>query len=256
MTDQRYRLSGLKALITGGTKGIGHATAQEFLSLGASVAIVARNEDGVSDCVRSWAQSGHEVLGIVADVSTPEGTDKIVDTIRQRWGSLDVLVNNAGFNDRRGTKEYSDSEITNIFEANTFSALKLSQKFLTFMENSTNPSIVNVASVSALMHTSSGVPYAMSKAAMVRMTEYMAVEFAEKNIRINAVAPWYTKTPLSAPVLDIPEKYERVLRHTPLKRVAEPQEIASVIAFLAMPAASFVTGQCIAVDGGFTKMGF
>jgi Tropinone reductase 1 len=113
-----------------------------------------------------------------------------------------------------------------------------------------------VSSVSALTHTSSGSLYGMTKAALLQLTRNLAVEWAADNIRVNAVAPWYIKTPLATPVLTNPEKMAGILSRTPMKRVGDPEEIASIVSFLSMPASSYVTGQTLAADGGLLAWGY
>ena len=115
---------------------------------------------------------------------------------------------------------------------------------------------MSVASVAGLTHLRTGAPYAMSKAAIIQLTRNLACEWAADGIRVNCVAPWYIDTPLVQPVLQDPQYLKDILDRTPMARIGTPQEAAAAIAFLAMPAASYITGQCLAVDGGFSQFGF
>ena len=124
------------------------------------------------------------------------------------------------------------------------------------LKKSKEGSVVNIASVAGLFHVRSGAPYGMSKAAMTQLTRNLAVEWAQDGIRVNAVAPWYIKTPLVKALLEDPEFINPVLERTPLGRVGEPREVAAVAAFLCMPASSYITGQCLVVDGGTTVCAF
>ena len=152
--------------------------------------------------------------------------------------------------------EYSREEYEAILGTNTDSAFRMCSSAWTLLKKSDAGSVVNILSVAGLTHLRTGAPYAMSKAALVQMTRNLAVEWAEDRIRVNAVAPWYTRTEMVESLLQNDAYRNEVLERTPMSRIAEPEEIGSVVAFLAMPAASYVTGQCIAVDGGFTVHGF
>src|SRR5437588_4987438 len=120
---------------------------------------------------------------------------------------------------------------------------------------SSNASIINVVSVASFRNLGTGTPYAMTKAAVAHLTRGLASEWAKDGIRVNAVAPWYIRTPLAEPVLQDPARLEKILARTPAGRIGEPQEVAALAAFLCMPAAAYITGQCIAVDGGFSAAG-
>ncbi|MVM40241.1 SDR family oxidoreductase [Spirosoma sp. HMF3257] len=251
MTPSLWSLSGQRALITGGTKGIGEAIVQQFLDLGASVFIVARDNDLLQQQLTDYRQQGHLVDGLAVDMSKPGSAAQVMDTIKEKWGSLDILVNNAGTNIRKATADYSPADYEHVLNTNQRSAYELSQAAYPLLKASgIGGKIVMISSVSGLAHTSSGSLYGMSKAAMLQLTRNLAVEWAPDGIRVNAVAPWYIKTPLATPVLTNPEKLSGILRRTPMNRVGEPEEIASVVSFLCMPASSYVTGQTISADGG------
>lgn len=252
----KWRLENRRALVTGGTKGIGRAIAEEFASLGAEIIFIARNNDEISVTENLLSEKGYKIKGFSADLSSGEERKKFFKHLPIIWEKFDILVNNAGTNIRKKTMEYSDEEFEKILQTNlysTFEICKLSHKFLI---NSEYASIVNISSVAGLNHIRTGSPYGMTKAAINQLTKNLAVEWAPEGIRVNAIAPWYTETPLVKSLLKDKKYYEEVMLRTPLKRICKPEEIASVAAFLCMPAASYLTGQCIAVDGGFSVYGF
>ncbi len=251
----QWTLSGKRALITGGTKGIGLAAAEEMLALGAEVFIVARDEAQVTAQVAAWQSAGLPASGMAADVTSPEERQRIAQTLEEQWGQLDVLVNNVGTNIRKSFADYSETEYRSVFETNLFSAVGLTQLLFPLLQKGHNAAVINVSSVAASVDVRSGAPYGMTKAAELQLTRNLAVEWAPLGIRVNAVSPWYTRTPLAAPVLQQPERLEVILRRTPLNRIAEPEEVAAAIAFLAMDKASYITGQNLIVDGGMTISG-
>ncbi len=252
----KWSVNGLTAVVTGATKGIGKAIAEELANLGAEVFIVARTENDIKKLVESLKQLNYKVHGIQADVSKEQDRQKIIDSVKKISGKLDILVNNAGTNFRKPSSDYTTDEIIELTNINYIAAYRLSVLALPLLKKSAYASIINIGSVAGQVFIGSGVPYSAAKAALMHMTTILAIEWAKYGIRVNAVAPWYTQTPHTAKALENPDYRQQVELLTPIGRVAQPEEIANVVAFLAMPASSFVTGQTINADGAFTKLGF
>ncbi|WP_299155264.1 SDR family oxidoreductase [uncultured Christiangramia sp.] len=247
-----WRLASKKVLVTGGTKGIGKACVEQFLELGAKVLFTSRTSREVQDLEIELKYQGYQVKGLVADASKLSDSENVLNWISENWSSLDVLVNNAGINIRKKAHEYSEEEYKNVLDINLVAPFTLSRLLFPLLKISGESTIINVASSAALQDVGTGTPYAMSKAGLLQQTRSLAVEWASEGIRVNAVSPWFTKTPLTEGYLHNEEKMKSIISRTPLNRVAEAKEIASIVAFLAMPASSFVTGQNIVADGGMS----
>ena len=247
-----WTLENKKALITGGTKGIGRATVIEFLELGAEVLFTSRSLDDVKKFEEQLRSEGLNAHGIAADSSKQEDRQKIKEWIAKNWKKLDILVHNAGINIRKKANDYTEEELRKVLEINLISPFELSRLLHPFLKKPGNASIINVASAAAMQDVGTGVPYAMSKSGLLQQTRSLAVEWAADGIRVNAVSPWFTKTPLTEGYLQQEEKIKRILGRTPLQRVAEAREISAIIAFLSMDKSSFITGQNIIADGGMS----
>ncbi|GAB1594782.1 SDR family oxidoreductase [Lysobacter sp. PAGU 2638] len=259
MDDRRWRLDGRLALITGGSAGIGRAIARELLGFGADVMLAARDGDALETARLELADDFPDrlVMAFTADVGVDEQRRELLDWVEdQAEGQLDILVNNAGGNLSKPATDYADDEWRQVFEVNLFSAFELSRYAHPLLTRHASSSIVNVGSVSGLTHVRTGAPYGMAKAALHQMTRNLAIEWADDGVRVNSVAPWYIRTRRTSSKLSDPDYLDDVLVRTPLGRVGEPEEVAAAVAFLCLPAAGYITGECIAVDGGFLRYGF
>ena len=263
MAPHRWRLDGQLALVTGASAGFGLAIARELLAFGAGVLMVARDPDALerarAELADECADHGGDderVFALAADVSDDEQRREILDWIEDRGEGLDILVNNAGGNLTRPATDYTEDEWRQVFETNLFGAFELCRYAHPMLARHAASSIVNVGSVSGATHVRSGAPYGMSKAALHQMTRNLAVEWAEDGVRVNAVAPWYIRTRRTSAKLSDPDYLDEVLLRTPMGRVGEPEEVAAAVAFLCLPASAYITGQVLAVDGGFLAYGF
>ncbi|MUP46767.1 SDR family oxidoreductase [Gramella sp. BOM4] len=247
-----WKLENKKALITGGTKGIGRAAVLEFLELGAEVLFTARNEKDVKEFEKELREKGYACTGIASDSSSAEDREELKNWISNQGSRLDILVNNAGINIRKRAHEYTNDEFRKVVEINLLAPFELSRLLFPYLKNAESSSVINIASSAAIQDVGTGTPYAMSKSGLLQQTRSLAAEWAKEGIRVNAVSPWFIKTPLTDGYLKDERRMNAILNRTPLGRVGEPEEISAIISFLAMDKSSFITGQNIVADGGMS----
>lgn len=257
MTDAIEKLfdfEGAVAVVTGGGSGIGKATASLLAQAGATVVIVDRDQGAGESAASAIVAQGGAAFAATADVTDEKAVDKLFADTVKREGHIDVVVNNAGIAIRKPAVDLSVPDWDRVVAVNMTGIFLCARAAARHMiDAKRGGAIVNTASIMGLSGGGlyPNISYQATKGAVVNMTRALAVEWAPHNIRVNAVAPTYVRTALIAPILEQPDLVEKIKAMTPLRRLAEPEEVAAAILFLASPAAAMITGHTLPVDGGF-----
>jgi glucose 1-dehydrogenase len=254
-------LQGKNVLVTGGSSGIGQAIAVRFAEHGANVAInylttpdeAAATEEQVHACVQKVRQHGVRDVLVQGDVSSEHEVVRMVGEATERLAGLDILINNAGIQISRPSEQLPSADFDKVLAVNLRGAFLCAREAIKrFVAEETPGAVVNISSVHELIPKPSYLAYSVSKGGMQNLTRTLALEFAGHGIRVNAVGPGATITPINHAWVNDPVKAEMVANHIPLNRAASADEVAGVCAFLASDDAAYITGQTIFVDGGLT----
>lgn len=252
-----FQLDGKTAVVTGAGRGIGRALAIGLAEAGADVALLSRTDEDLKGTAAAIEDLGRQALVLPTDVTDREQVHRAITNVKSKWGKIDILVNNAGMNIRSRALEVTDDEWQTIMDTNLKSAFMMSQEAGKVMkEQESGGKIINIASVAGQVALRTGVVYASTKAALMQMTKVLAMEWGQYGINVNAIGPWYFKTPLTEKLLSDEAYVNDILAVTPLKRIGELPELVGPAVFLSSDAGNYVTGQTLFVDGGMTIHGF
>ena len=244
--------SGNIAIVTGASTGVGEAIARELYDCGLTVIITARNSAAIRATAQSMDASGQRVFPLVADVKDHASVKSLIDSVMERWGRIDYLVNNAGITGPHGVSicDYDVADWQEVIQTDLSGVFYGMKYAIPAMLKTGGGAVLNLSAVNGMVGIPGIAPYTCAKHGVVGLTQSVALEFAEKGVRINAIAPGYVDTPR---MKELPENIRRVMAEShPMQRMAKPEEVGKLAAFLLSDDASFITGGCYTVDGGYT----
>jgi len=254
-TENITDLSGRTAVVIGGTSGLGRAIAVALAGSGANVVPSGRRLERVEAVCADIERVGRETVQQIVDVSDRQSIDALRDAVLKKFSGVDILVNAAGQTARKPTIEVSEIEWSEIFDTNLNGMLRACQAFYEPLKKSGRGRIINVASLASYVAFHEVAAYGASKAGVLALTRSLGCEWAKDGINVNALVPGVFPTELNAELLNGTDRGREILMRTPMQRFGKPEELTGAAVFLASDAASFITGQTIAVDGGYLASG-
>ncbi len=255
MPFELFNLAGRTAVVMGGTSGIGRTLAMGFAQAGANVVATGRRESLVNEVAGEIEKLGRITLRLPTDAASRESIDLLRDAVMKKTGRVDILLNAAGQIFRKPTIAITEAEWTNLLDINLTGTLRACQSFYAPLAESGNGRVINIASLNSYVSFFEVAAYAASKSGVLGLTRSLAVEWAQQGVNVNAIAPGVFRTELNSNLLDGTDRGRELLMRTPMKRFGNIPELVGAAIFFASDAASFITGQCIAVDGGFLASG-
>ncbi|MBC7797753.1 MAG: glucose 1-dehydrogenase [Pyrinomonadaceae bacterium] len=255
MSYKLLELNGKTAVVIGGTSGIGRAIAHGLAEAGANVIATSRRIEQVEAAANEIEERGSKTLRLTSDVLDRESLQNVLDNVVKAFGSVEILVNSAGRTKRAPTLDFDEQDWNEIFETNLTGTLRACQIFGKHFISNGYGRIINIASLSTFVALNEVAAYSASKAAVASLTKSLAVEWSQKGVNVNAIAPGVFLTDLNRNLLETTERGKEFKLRTPMRRFGKVEELAGAAVFLASDAASFVTGEILVVDGGFLASG-
>jgi len=252
MSLEKFSLKGKVAMVTGSSKGLGEAAAMAMAKAGADVAICGRNREDIDKVVDKVKTTGSRAAGFVLEVTSTGTVQKGVSAILDHFERVDILLNNAGTNYRVPVLEYPEEEWDRVINTNLKGYYLVAKAVVPRMIENGYGKVINMSSILGRIAIINQLAYASAKGGVEQMTKIMAIEWAKLGVRVNAIAPTYFETDMVKQIRNDKERFDFINTRTPMGRWGHLEEIEGIVVFLASPASDFITGQSIAIDGGWT----